>query len=144
MHWNATGRRDHEALRRLAVVLLTLASITESLARRSAPIRCLMLWLLSRAEARASDFAFRAGAGASLASLSLGSPVDLLGGSGEAVRLVQKFRALAAIFFGLSRQTPQRPAMARLRDLVCSPAHLGNLVPDCRPFARHGSFTDTS
>jgi hypothetical protein len=46
MHWNATDGLDNEALRRLAVVLLTLASIAESVARRSAPVRCLVLWLL--------------------------------------------------------------------------------------------------
>lgn len=116
MRWNATDRRDNEALRRLAVVLLTLAAIAESIARRSAPVRIPVLWLLCRAEARASDFASRTGAGAALACLSAGSPVCLLGGSGEAARLVQRFGALAAVFFALSRQAPQWLRMARRHD----------------------------
>jgi hypothetical protein len=103
MHWKATGRKDHEALRRLAVVLLTLAAITESIARHSAPVRCLVLWLFSRAETRARVLAFRMGAGAALAFPSKASPVFRLGGAGEAARLAASFRALAAGFFALSR-----------------------------------------
>ena len=113
MHWHARDRIDHEALRRLAVVLLTLASITESIALRSAPVRCLLLWLLSRAEARARDLSFRIGAGAALAFPSTRSPVGWLGGAGEAARLAQKFRALAAAFFALSRQAARMLQPAR-------------------------------
>ena len=44
MHWHARDGQEHEALRRLAVVLLTLAAIAESVARRSVPIRGLVLF----------------------------------------------------------------------------------------------------
>src|SRR5215216_2948946 len=87
MQRHATDRIDHEALRRLAVVLLTLASIAESIALRSAPVRCLLLWLLCRAEARARDLAFRIGWGAALAFPSNASRVGWVGGTGEAARL---------------------------------------------------------
>jgi hypothetical protein len=141
MHWNTADRRDGEALRRLALVLITLASIAESVARRSAPVRCIVLWLLCRAEARVREFASRTGAGALLASQSAGSPTGMLGGSEEAARLVQRFRALAAVFFALSRQTPQWLRMARRHDPSCPlPNHL-NLA---RAGARHLWCTDTS
>jgi hypothetical protein len=77
MHWCAKDGRDNEALRRLAVVLITLAAIAESVVRRSAPVRCLVLFLLCRAEARVCDLAFRTGAGASLVSIAAGSPLRL-------------------------------------------------------------------
>jgi hypothetical protein len=102
MHWHATDRKDNKALRRLAVVLLTLASIAESVVLRSAPVRCLLLWLLCRAEARARDFAFRIGVDAALAYSSAASPVGWPGGAGEAALLAQGFRALAAVFFALA------------------------------------------
>src|SRR5215216_4988617 len=87
MQRHATDRIDHEALRRLAVVLLMLAAIAESIALRSAPVRCLLLWLLCRAEARARDLAFRIGGGAALAFPSTTSPVSLVRSAGEAARL---------------------------------------------------------
>jgi hypothetical protein len=145
MHWNAKNRIDHEALRRLAAVLLTLAAIAESVSRRSAPVRCVVLWLLCRAEARARDFAARAGAGASPAFLTVVSPVCLLGGSGEAARLVQRFRALAAVFLALSRQVPQCLRMPRQGDPASLFANQWNLAsPRRRPGARQRWCADTS
>lgn len=104
MHWKANDRKDNEALRRLAVVLLKLADIAESVALRSRPFCAIVLWLLCRAEARVFDFACKSGAGAALAFPSTASPLGWLGGAGEAARLAQRFRALAAGFFALSRQ----------------------------------------
>jgi|EndMetStandDraft_8_1072994.scaffolds.fasta_scaffold572203_2 hypothetical protein len=95
MQWHAMDRKDHEALRRLAVVLLTLAAISESIALRSAPVRCLLLWLLCRAEARTRDLAYRIGVDAALAVPSTASLVGWQGGAGDAVRLAHSFRALA-------------------------------------------------
>ena len=103
MHWNATDRKDDEALRRLAVVLLMLAGIAESIALRSRPFCAIVLWLLCRAEARVCDFACKSGLGAAFAFPSAASPVSWLGGAGEAARLAEKFRALAEGFFALSR-----------------------------------------
>jgi hypothetical protein len=145
MHLNAENGQDNEALRSLAVVLLTLAAIAESVARRSAPVRCLLLWLLCRAEARVFDFACRTGAGAAMALPSTGSPVCWLGGFGQGVRLAQRFRALAAIFFALARQAPQWLRTARRNDLVCLSANCRALVrPGLWSGLRDRSFTDTS
>jgi hypothetical protein len=104
MHWHATDRKDDEALRRLAVVLLKLASIAESIALRSRPLCAIVLWLLCRAEVRVTGFAVRAGLSSAMTFPSAGSPVCWLGGAGEAARLAERFRALAAGFFALSRQ----------------------------------------
>jgi hypothetical protein len=145
MQRNVTDRDNHEALRRLAVVLLTLASIAESLAQRSAPVRCFVLWLLRRAEARAYGFACKTGAGAALAFPSTASPVNWLGGAEEAARLTKKFRALAAGFFALSRQAARGRrlgwrdrSLSRLTDCraVNAPGHCSGL--------RHRSLIDTS
>jgi hypothetical protein len=145
MHWNAVNGRDHEALRRLAVVLLTLAAIAESVSRLCAPVRCLLLWMLCRAEARARDLAFKADAGAALASISAGSPVYLLGGSRQAARLAQGFRALAAVFFALSRQASRWLRMARRQHPVIPSANRGTVVQPCRrPAARRLPCFDTS
>jgi hypothetical protein len=112
MHWHAMDRKDNEALRRLAVVLLTLASIAEGIALRSAPVRCLLLWLLGRAEARVRDLALRIGGDAALAFPSTASLVGRLGGAGAAARLAERLRALAVGFFALARQAARvlRPA----------------------------------
>jgi hypothetical protein len=143
MRWNATDGKDHEALRRLAVVLLTLAAIAGGLKRRSAPVRCIVLWRLCRAEVRARDFAIKAGATPEL--IYAGSPAWLLGGSGEAERLVQKFRALAEGFFALARQAPQRLRIVQRHDPIYLPANRSKLVrPRLDPGKRQLSFTDTS
>ncbi len=142
MHGYATYRKDHEALRRLAVVLLALAAIAEGVGRHAAPVRCLVLWLLCRAEARVRDLAFRIGGCSALASMSAGSPA--LVGSGEAPRLVQSFRVLAAVFFALARQAPQWLRMCR-HDSACLSANRRNSVgPGRRSGERYMSFADTS
>jgi hypothetical protein len=110
MHWTAADRIDHEALRRLGVILLTLAALAESVARRSAPFRAILLWLLARAEVRARYFASRTAVGTALSSARAVSPVCMSGGSGEATRLARAFRALAEVFFALSRQAQWRMA----------------------------------
>ena len=145
MHWHAMDRKDNEALRRLAVVLLTLAAIAESIALRSAPVRCLLLWLLCRAEARARDLAFRIGGDAALAFPLTASPVGWLGGAGEAVRLAQKFRALAAGFFALSRQAARGFRPARRNGCVSRLANLQTVMtPGPCSSPSHWSCIDTS
>jgi hypothetical protein len=141
MHRYAMDMKDNEALRRLAVVLLTLASIAESIALRSAPVRCLVLWLLCRAEARASGFAYRTGAGAEMAFPSTASPVGWLDGAGEAARLAERFRALAAGFFALSRQVARGFLPARRNGCV---SRLANFETVMRSGLRQRSCIDTS
>jgi hypothetical protein len=125
MHWKAKDRKDNEALRRLAVVLLTLASIAESIALRSRPFCAIVLWLLCRAEARVCDFACKTGAGAAFTFPPAGSPVSWLGGAGEAARLAEKFRALAEGFFALSRLAARDLRTSRLNGSVTR-------LADCR------------
>jgi hypothetical protein len=145
MHWNGTGGGTHEALRRLAVVLLTLAAIAESVGRRSAPIRAMVLWLLGRAESRVRDLAVKIGADAYLASMSVVSPACPLGDSGEAARLVRAFQALAAVFFSLSRQVRHWLRMAPRHDAARLSANRRNPAGHGRqPGARHSWFADTS
>jgi hypothetical protein len=142
MNRHVKDGQDHEALRRLAVVLITLAAIAESLVSRSAPVRCLLIFLLCRAEARVSDLAFRTGAAGLPASMCAGSPVRLLGGPGEVARLALRFRAFAATFFALSRQAPYWLRLARRNDAVCLSADRRSSI---RPGRRSGlSFADTS
>jgi hypothetical protein len=115
MHWNTTDGRYHEALRRLAVVLLTLAVVSEGLTRRSLPVRCFVFWLLCRAETLARRLAAAAGA----------PPLPPVGytvcnscGPEEAARLAAKFRALATVFFTLSRQAQHWLPVAQRKDPV--------------------------
>jgi hypothetical protein len=141
MEWQANDGRLCDAFRRLAVVLLELAAIAESVARRSAPIRCLVLFLLCRAEARARDLAYKT-AGGDFAYIPASSSVYPLIRTGEDALLAQKFRALAAVFFALSRQAPQKLRTVRLNDTVRIPAN-------CRTSTGVGlcaglSFFDTS
>ena len=145
MHWNRANRLDHEALRRLAVVLLTLASIAEGVALRSAPVRCLVLWLLCRAEARARDLAFSIGGGAALLLPSTASRVGWLGGAREAVRLAERFRALAAGFFALARRAARGFRPVRRDGCLSRLANFETVMragPCSGP--RHRSCIDTS
>jgi hypothetical protein len=152
MHWHAADRKDHEALRRLGVVLLTLASIAEGLVPRTGPFRAILLWLLCRAEARARDLAFRigedaAGIGgdAALASPSAGSRVGWLGSGGEAARLAERFRALAAGFFALARQAGRVFLPARRNGCVSWLASFETVMrPGPCSGPRHRSCIDTS
>jgi hypothetical protein len=145
MNRYATDRKDHEALRRLAVVLLTLAAIVEGIAGRSGPFRGIVIWLLCRAEVRVRDFALRSGMGAALAANSVESPVCLFNGYGEAARLANAFRSLAAVFFALSRQAPQWLRMARRHDAARPQANRVNSVrPQQCPGVRLRWCVDTS
>jgi hypothetical protein len=116
MHWNPTDERYHEALRRLAVVLLMLAGIAEGIGSRSSPIRSLLLWLLSRAERRVRGFVVRTGA-----PLPVEYPAGVSVGPDQAARLAHAFRALVAAFFALSRQGRQQLRIARRNDSVRRP-----------------------
>jgi hypothetical protein len=143
MQRNVTDRKDNEALRRLAVVLLKLASIAESIALRSRPFCAIVLWLLCRAEARVYDFACRTGAGAAFAFPSAASPVGWLGGAGEAARLAERFRALAAGFFALSRLAARDLRTSRLNGSVSRFDNCRTVIgPSHCPL--HRSLIDTS
>jgi hypothetical protein len=145
MHWHDANRKDSEALRRLAVVLLTLASIAEGLALRTGAFRGIVLWLLCRAEARVRDLAFEIGGGAVVANPSTASPARWLGGAGEAARLAERFRALAAVFFALARKAALGVLPARRNGCVSRSANFHAVMrPGPCSGARHRLCIDTS
>jgi hypothetical protein len=135
MHWTATHERYHEALRRLAMILLALAGIAEGAACRFWPLRSFLLWRLREAEKRVRGFA--AGQGAALPPVAE-FPVAFPRAS-EAARLAGRFRALAAMFLVDARPAPQWRRAARRHLLSASrrPAVLpGRGGPvDERPYA---------
>jgi hypothetical protein len=138
---NATDERYYEALRRIAVVLLTLAGLAESVGQWCMPLRSVVLWLLMRALERARGFAISAGAPA----LGVKNPVSPPGAIGEAARLADTFRALAAVFFALSSQAPQWRRTARRYDLRRLPGNRCNAMRFIRlPSSSRWSYDDTS
>lgn len=138
MFQSTADDRYREALRRLAVILLSLALLAEDLTYRSWPLRCLVLWLLNQAENRVRGFASRAGAG----PLPFGYHTCPAGGSNDVLRLAKKFRALAAVLFALSRQGPQWQRLGPRRGLF---RNLRDVVLFCRAsLAQHRCYADTS
>lgn len=101
-----------EFFRRIAVLLLSLAVLSERAGGRPAPVRCFVLWVLRRAE-------LAAGACAADAAplMPVGCP-PLRSGDGpdDAARLADRFRALAAMFFALSLEAPLRRQPASRSD----------------------------
>lgn len=84
---------NERTLRRIMALLVALAALAERAAARSFPVRCLVLWILGRAEAVAGAFVFEA----------TGAPPPAIeaiprfrGGSADAIRLAARFKVLAA------------------------------------------------
>lgn len=143
MDWNATDGRYHEALRRLAVVLLVLAGLAERAAGRPWPVRWFVLTLLCRAESLACGCAVQIGADA--LPLTVGYPPCLAGERGEAARLAQTFRALATGFFALARKAPQWLRTARRHDPVRVAGDRRTALRDSWfDFEHRGRYADTS
>jgi hypothetical protein len=142
MHWNATDKRYHEALRRIAVVLIVLAGFAERASQRSTPVRALFLWLLRRAEKRTSSLAVRIGAGLSFTS---DYSICVHDSSGEAARLARTFRALADFFFALSRQSRRWLRVGRPIDAALLRGNFLNAIAFGAPvFVSRRSYADTS
>ena len=93
-------RDYHEMLRRIAAMLLALATLAERAADRSRPVRWLVLWVLGRAEAVASAFVAEADPLFPIAYPAF-QPGD---GHDEAIRLAETFRMLAAALLALAHQ----------------------------------------
>ena len=92
-------RDYHEMLRRIAAILLSLASLAECVADRSRPVRWLVLWILQRAETVAGAYV------AEIDPLAIEySSLELADGHDEAVRLAATFRMFAATLFALADQ----------------------------------------
>jgi len=90
--------RDYEKmLRRIAAILLSLATLADWVADRSRPVRWLLLWILQRAEVVASAFV------ADIDPLAIEyTPLELADGHNEAIRLAATFRMFAAVLFALA------------------------------------------
>ncbi len=87
------ARGGDKALRRIAALLVSLAVLAERAAGRSFPVRCLVLWLLRRAETVAEDYVFE----------WTGTPPSAIAGiaaagygPADALRLAARFRVFAA------------------------------------------------
>ena len=92
-------RDYHEVLRRIAAILLVLATVAERAADRSRPVRWLVLWVLQRAEAVASAYV------AEVDPLAIEySTLQLADGGDEATRLAATFHIFATMLFALADQ----------------------------------------
>ncbi|MCV0396372.1 MAG: hypothetical protein K5872_03625 [Rhizobiaceae bacterium] len=108
------ARGDGRRLRRIAALLVALAALAEQAAGRCYLVRCLVLWLLRRAEAAAEAFVFD----------QTGVPVPALAGfaadgngPADALRLAARFMVLAAALGALllvARRLRRRPARSGL------------------------------
>ena len=98
-------RDDEKMLRRIAAILLSLATLAERAGDRSRPVRWLVLWILQRAEVFASAYV------SEFDPLAIDyATLELADGHDEAVRLAATFRMFAAILFAIADQM-QRLAM---------------------------------
>ena len=135
-------RDYHEMLRRIAAMLLALATLAERAAGRSRPVRWLVLWALSRAEAAAS--AFVAENDPLAIEYSTLQPPD---GADEAIRLAESFRVLAAALFALAHQAQRlaRRQPSRSPDPGWLPGGRANAVRLLRAIgALRPSYADSS
>ena len=110
---------DERTLRRIMALLIALAALAERAAGRSYPVRCLVLWILGRAEAVARDFVADA-TGMPPAVFAVVPQVH--GGPADALRLAARLAALAAALGALLPvacrldRRPSRPGGACVRN----------------------------
>jgi hypothetical protein len=115
------ARGDERAVRRIMALLVALAVLAERVPVRSWPVRCLVLWVLERAEAVAARFVFEA-TGAPLASMPiLTLPNDPAG----AIRLAARFHALAAALGALLA------VIRRFNDHAARPGRASGRISQC-------------
>ena len=89
MDWGETIEKEREMLKRIIALFYALARLTDSLDRRSRPIRCFVLWILKPAIAIALDCI--ADVGPVRQALVWGRPDSIA----EAARYSRCFRAAA-------------------------------------------------
>jgi len=117
-------REYEKMLRRIAAILLSLATLADWVADRSRPVRWLVLWILQRAEAVASVYV------ADIDPLAIEyTPLELADGHNEAIRLAATFRMFAATLFTLADQAQ------RLAIREASEQPKPGWLPGCRPNA---------
>lgn len=86
--------RDDGTLGRIAATLIALAALAERAGARSHPVRCLVLWILRRAEAVAREFV--AEATRTPPPVIEGIIPEIRNGPADAILLAWRFRVLAA------------------------------------------------
>lgn len=101
MDWNRAIGQDGQMLKRIVMVLLSLAALADDVGAGSGLRRFYVLWLLRRAEAVVSAFAVETGMAAPLDDP--GSCIPRWGTASEAARLAASFRALALALYGFAR-----------------------------------------
>ena len=118
--------RDHyEMLRRIAAILLALATVAERAADRSRPVRWLVLWALHRAEAFASEFVAETDP-----LVPIAYPAHQPGnGHDEAIRLAETFHMPPPWFSRLPiGSAPGYQRAVHQPDRCCRPG-----LRECRP-----------
>ena len=98
MRFHPTIAANGKRLRRLAALLCARADLAERAAGRPSAVCRLVLWLIRPAEAVARDYVDKIAPGAA----RVPAPVRPLDGAGEALRLAQSLRFLAAILAALA------------------------------------------
>jgi hypothetical protein len=124
------------ALRRIMALLVALAVLAERAAATSWPVRCLVLWILRRAETVAGEFVFEA-AGMKLPAIAGIAAVG--NGPVDALRLAARFHALAALLGALLPHARRAACRSERRGFAFGPA-FGPAAPGsgrpCRPRLR--------
>jgi hypothetical protein len=138
MSGRAQNGRDR--LERIAALLLSLAGLAEHAAARSAPVRLIVLWILSHAEAVAADFV-----GAQPAMWDLqdpDAPHSLGHGPDDALALALSLRLLAFAVQAMADEEGRLPDTASLSAFVGTMARIVRVPQPAAPAA--GALLDTS
>jgi hypothetical protein len=96
MYGKAEKGREEDTLKRIIALLLALAGLAERAAKRSHPIRCLVLWLLWHAESVARDFVTGSNSSAAVRPSTLAA-VRHGHDPADAIALAASLRALALL-----------------------------------------------
>jgi hypothetical protein len=93
MDGNAEIETERDVLKRIVALLFSFAGLAERVSRRSYPVRCLVLWVLRRAEMIARDWIAEGGSD----EMQLNPPIAVLhrNSQAETMQLAQSFRVLA-------------------------------------------------
>jgi hypothetical protein len=135
MSGRAQNGRDR--LERIAALLLSLAGLAEHAAARSAPVRLIVLWILSHAEAVAADFV-----GAQPAMWDLQGPDGPGHGPDDALALALSLRLLAFAVQAMADEEGRLPDTASLSAFVGTMARIVRVPQPAAPAA--GALLDTS
>ena len=100
MDWQRVIGQDGQMLKRIVLVLFSLAALADDVGARSGLMRFYVLWLLRRAEAVTCAFAVETCAVSPLDDPEFYAP--RWGAASEAARLAASFRLLALALYGFA------------------------------------------